>query len=178
MRCAGRWCVAVVRSQMLQCMLEQQAGVRQAGLLAGLGGGSGTDLLLESCLRDFVRIPTVSPRRRDHRCRAASDAASASLPHATFPWGGVLTRGFTRRKEARRVMHDDNFFACTRWWPWRGQVSINPRAREDCVRGAKFLAKLLESLGAEVKVVRCLLGACTGLARRLHGTGTGRQERQ
>jgi hypothetical protein len=26
--------------------------------------------------------------------------------------------------------------------------------REECVRGAKFIAKLLESLGADVKVVR------------------------
>lgn len=36
------------------------------------------------------------------------------------------------------------------------QVSSNPKHREDCVRGAKFLAKLLESLGADVKVVRCV----------------------
>ncbi len=34
------------------------------------------------------------------------------------------------------------------------QVSSNPRMRDECVRGAKYLAKLLESLGADVKVVR------------------------
>ncbi|KAL6762356.1 hypothetical protein V8C86DRAFT_1825219 [Haematococcus lacustris] len=33
-------------------------------------------------------------------------------------------------------------------------VSSNSRMREECVRGAKFIAKLLESLGADVKVVR------------------------
>lgn len=34
------------------------------------------------------------------------------------------------------------------------QVSSNARLRDECLKGAKFLAKLLEGLGADVKVVR------------------------
>jgi hypothetical protein len=34
------------------------------------------------------------------------------------------------------------------------QVSSNARLRDECLKGAKFLARQLESLGADVKVVR------------------------
>lgn len=37
------------------------------------------------------------------------------------------------------------------------QVSSNHRMREECLKGAKYLAKLLESLGADVKVVRWVI---------------------
>lgn len=34
------------------------------------------------------------------------------------------------------------------------QVSSNARLRDECIKGAKFVARQLEGLGADVKVVR------------------------
>lgn len=36
--------------------------------------------------------------------------------------------------------------------PRCSQVSADPKLKDDCFRGARFLARLLESVGAEVKV--------------------------
>ena len=40
---------------------------------------------------------------------------------------------------------------------WAGcglQVSVNPKYRDDCLKGAKYVARMLEGLGADVKVVQ------------------------
>ena len=37
-------------------------------------------------------------------------------------------------------------------------VSCDPRLRDDCFKGAMYLAHMLEALGAEIKISRCGLG--------------------
>ncbi len=53
------------------------------------------------------------------------------------------------------------------------QVSVSPRHRDDCLKGARFLAKMLEGLGADVKVVQVgvlQVYTATPLRRAAHST--------